>query len=156
MYKKRKRKEMSMNEKMPEIEKSQLYYGKTMHWITIVSCLITLIAPIFILLFPYSNLLNPALVFNAIFEGMKPAEIWEAAGVPFKSGAFWKLFLGNLFSPDGFATFGIALGCSVTLWALIPAFWQFIKKKDYFYACVALFVAALIALAMSGLVNMAG
>ena len=145
-----------MDKKMPEIHKSQLHYGEVVHWITIVSCLITLIAPVLILMFPGRNLLNPALIFNAIFEGKRSAEIWEAAGVPFKPGDFWKLFLGNIFTPDGFATIGLTLGCSVTLWALIPAAWQFIKKKEYFFVCVSLFVIALIALAMSGLVNMAG
>lgn len=145
-----------MEGKFPEIEKSQLYYGKVVHWITIISCLISLIAPVLILVFPERNLLNPFHIFNAIFEGKKTSEIWAAAGVPFKSGGFWKLFLGSFFTPDGFATFGIALGCSVSLWALIPAILQFIKKKEYLYICISLFVAALITLAMSGLVNMAG
>jgi hypothetical protein len=145
-----------MDGRISEIDKSQLYYGKVIHWVTIFSCLITLIAPVLILLFPHRNLLNPSLIFNAIFEGKNPAGIWESAGVPFKSGDFWKLFLTSLFTPDGFATLGIALGCSVTLWALIPAVWQFTRKKEYFYVFVSLFVIALIALAMSGLVNMAG
>ena len=145
---------MSMD--IPEVDKSQLYYGKVIHWLTIVACLVTLIAPVLILMFPHSNLLNPSLIFDAIFEGKRPPEIWEAAGVPFKPGSFWKLFLGNIFTPDGFATFGVTLGCSVTLWGLVPAAWQFLKKKEYFYVGVSLFVMALIALAMSGLVNMAG
>jgi hypothetical protein len=145
-----------MNGKMPEIHKAQLYFGVVVHWIIIISCLITLITPVFILIFPGSNLLNPTLIFDAIFSGKKPGEIWEAAGVPFKSGDFWKLFLGHIFTPDGFAILGLILGCSVTLWALIPAVWQFLKKKEYFYVFVSLSVAALIALAMSGLVNMAG
>ena len=148
-----------MDRKIPDnniIDKSQLYYGKAVHWITIVSCLISLITPVFILLYPDKNYLNEALLFDAIFKGRKSAEIWEAAGVPFKSGDFWKLFFSNLFTPDGFATLGITLGCSVTLWALIPAIWQYFRKKEYFYAGVSVFVMALIALAMSGLVNMAG
>ena len=145
-----------MNEKLPEIDKAQLHYGIVVHWVTIVSCLIVLITPVLILLFPEKNLLNPTKIFNAIFEGKKSAEIWEAAGVTFKSCDFWKLFFGSFTSPDGLATFGIILGCSVTLWALIPAVWQYIKKKEFFYVCVSLFVAALIALAMSGLINMAG
>ena len=140
----------------PAIEKSQIYYGKVVHWITIISCLISLIAPVLILMFPDKNLLNPSLIFNAIFEGKRSAEIWEAAGVPFRTGDFWKLFFSSLFTPDGFATFGLALGCSATLWGIIPAIWQFFKKKEYFYVCVSLFVMALIALAMSGIVNMAG
>ena len=147
---------MNMDNRLPEPEKSQLYYGLVVHWVTILSCLIVLIAPVCILLFARNNLLNPNLIFGAIFEGKRSAEIWAAAGVPFKSGEFWKLFLASFFTPDGFATLGVILGCSVTLWALIPAIWVFVKNREYFYTCVSLFIMALIALAMSGIVNMAG
>jgi hypothetical protein len=140
----------------PEIAKSQLHYGKVVHRITIVSCLLSMIAPVLILLLPGKNLLKPQLIFNAIFEGKKPAEIWEAAGAPLKTGDFWKLFFGSFFTPDKIAILSITLGCSVTLWALFPALFQFIKKKEIFFVFAALFIAALIALAMSGVVNMAG
>jgi hypothetical protein len=151
-----------MEGKMPvidpdiKIDKSQLYYGKTVHWITVASCLISLITPVFILLLPDKNHMNEALLFDAIIRGKKPAMIWEAAGVHFKSSDFWKLFIKNIFTPDGFAAFGVVLGCSVTLWALIPAAWQFTKKKEYFYVCVSVFIMALIVLAMSGIINVAG
>jgi hypothetical protein len=144
-----------MDEKTYDVEKSQLYFGNTVHRITIVSCLISLITPVFILLLPNKNYLNEALLFDAVFKGKKPADIWTAAGVTFNHGDFWKLFIKNFFTPDGFAAFGIVLGCSVTLWALIPAVLQFIKKKEYFYVCVSIFLMALIVLAMSGIVNMA-
>ena len=145
-----------MDNKIPIVDKSQLYYGIVTHWIIFTSFLISLIAPVFILMFPHINPLNHALLFNAIFEGLSPVEIWDAAGLPFRSGYFWKLFLSNIINPDGFAVLGVALGCSVTLWALIPVLWQFIKKKEYFYVHVSLFVMTLIALAMSGLFNIAG
>jgi hypothetical protein len=138
------------------ISKSQSYFGKTVHRVTVVSCLISLITPFFILLFPGKNYVNEALLFDAVFKGKNPDEIWNAVGVQFKSGDFWKLFIKNLFTPDGLAVFGIALGCSVTLWALTPAVLQFVKKKEYFYVGVSLFLMALIVLAMSGIVNMAG
>jgi hypothetical protein len=147
-----------MDEKTP-IDKSQLYFGKTVQRITVVSCIISIITPVFILLFPDKNYLNEAVLFDAVFKGKaykNPADIWKAAGLQFEAGGFWKLFIKNFFTPDGLAAFGIALGCSVTLWALIPAVWQFAKKKEYFFVCVSLFLMALIVLAMSGIVNMAG
>ena len=147
---------MSMNDERPVIDKSQLQYGTVYHWITLTSCIIALIAPVLILMFPRSSLLNSNLVFSAIFAGKSPAEIWEAAGLAFQPGDFWKQFRSNFFTAEGFATFGIVLGCSVTLWALIPAVRQFIKKKEYFYVCASLFIMSLVALAMSGIVNMAG
>jgi len=145
-----------MDTKLPQIGKSQLHYGVVAHWVSFASCLIALTAPVLILLFPGHSPSNPNLIFGAIFEGKKPAEIWAAAGVPFEASGFWKLFHDNFFTPDGFATLSVALGCSVTLWALIPALGQFIKNREYFYVCVSLFVMGLIILAMSGLVNMAG
>jgi Predicted permeases len=148
--------EIIMNGMLPYMDKSQLHYGKTAHWITGVSCLISLVTPFFILLFPNKNHLNEVLLFDAILKGKNPAEIWKAAGIQFKSGDFWPLFIKNFFTPDGLAAFGVALGCSVTLWALIPAVCQFTKKKEYFYVGVSIFLMALIVLAMSGIVNMAG
>ena len=145
-----------MDEKLPVINKSQLHYGVVAHWVSFASCIIALIAPVLILMFPGRNMSNPNLIFGALFEGHRPSEIWAAAGVPFESNGFWKLFLENFFTPDGFAILSVALGCSVTLWALIPSAWQFAKKKEYFYVCVSLFVMGLITLAMSGIVNMAG
>ena len=145
-----------MDRELPAIDKSQLYYGKVSHIVAIAACFVSLTAQALILSFPHSNLLNPNLIFGAIFEGKNPAEIWAAAGVSFKHGDFWNLFLGGSFTPDRLAIFGVVLGCSVTLWALIPAFWQFVKKREYFYVCVSLFVISLITLAMSGIINMAG
>jgi len=134
----------------------QLSYGETVHWITTVSGIFSFVAPFFILLFPKKNHLNEALLFETIFKGKNPTEIWKTAGVRFKPGDFWPLFIKNFLTPDGLAAFGIALGCSVTLWALIPAAWQFTKKKEYFYTGVSIFLMALIVLAMSGIINMAG
>ena len=145
-----------MDKPSPELGKGQLYYAAVAHWVTIASCLIALIAPVLILLFPERNLLNPNLLFGAIFEGKKSADIWAAAGVSFKSGDFWNLFLDHIFTPDGFAALGVVLGCSTALWALPPAVWDFINKREYFYIGVSLFVMTLILLAMSGLINMAG
>ncbi|MCL2373995.1 MAG: hypothetical protein FWC65_01975 [Treponema sp.] len=138
------------------IDKSQLQYGAVYRWIIMASCIISLIAPVFILMFPRSNLLNPHLVFNAIFEGKNPVEVWEAAGVAFQDGEFWRLFFSNIFAPDGFAAFGMILGCSVAFWALMPAVWQFGKKKEYLYVCVSLVIMGLIAIAMSGIANISG
>jgi len=143
-------------EKQPEIAKSQLYYGGVTHWVSIAVCFIALLAPVLILLFPGHNPSNPNRIFGAMFEGKRPAEIWAAAGVPFETSGFWKLFVKNFFTPDGFATLGVALGCTVTFWALLPAAWQYAKTKEYLYFCISLFVMVLIVLAMSGIANMAG
>ena len=138
------------------IDKCQVWYGHVVHWVTIIACLLSLITPVLILLFPSLNILNPNVVFGAVFEGKKGVEIWAAAGTPFKPGDFWPLLFKNLYCPDGLAILGISLGCSVTFWSLMPAVWILAKRKEYFYSGISLFVMALIALAMSGLIQMAG
>ena len=139
-----------------EIHKSQLYYGIVVHWLTIISCLIALVSPLLILSFSRADLLNPNLVFGAIFDGQKPAEIWESSGMQYVPGDFWRVYIRNLLRPDGLATSGIVLGFSITLLGLIPAVWVFAKKREYIYVGISVFIMALIILAMSGLINMAG
>ena len=135
--------------------KAQVYYGGVVHAVTIASCLIALLTPVLILLFPGANLLNPNLIFGAIFEGQSPAEIWLGAGVPLEQGSFWGLFWDNLFTPDGFAMFGIVLGCSSALWALIPTVWSYVKEKSWFYLGISVSIMLLIIFAMTGLVSVA-
>ena len=135
--------------------KARSRYGSVMYVIGFTSCMIALIAPVLILAFPQANILNPNLVFGAIFSGLNPSEIWATAGIEFKQGSFWPLLKNNLFTPDGFAMFGIALGCSSALWAFCPTAWSYIKGKKWFFLILAVFIQFLIALAMTGLVNLA-
>jgi len=139
-----------------EQAKAQMHYGYVVHGITIASCLIALAAPVLILSFPGANLLNPNLIFGAIFEGQSPYEIWLSAGVQFEPGDFWGLFWNGLFAPDGFAMFGIVLGCSSALWALLPSAWSYAKEKNALYLWISVFIVFLILLAMTGIINMAG
>ena len=143
-----------MDLKLPEIHNSQLLYGKTAHTITLIAFVVSVTAPVLILMFPQSCFLNPNLIFNAIFEGKNPKDIWMVSGTPLQPGSFWKLFLKRLFTPDGYATFGIALGSSISLWGYMVAAWQFGKKKEYFFLGVSLFLLAMILLSMSGIINM--
>ena len=139
-----------------EHDRAHVRYGGVMYAIGFISCMIALLAPLLILLFPHSNILNPNLVFGAIFSGQSPAEIWMTAGVDFRQGNFWRLLRDNLFTPDGFAIFGIALGCSSAFLALCTAAWSYAKGKKWFFLGVVLFNQLLMALAMTGLINMAG
>jgi len=148
---------MENNKNHVELHKAQLVYGDMIHWLTIVSCIIALFAPVFCLMFPKSNILNPGLVFEAIFDGKKTAQIWQAAGISVdENWSFWKSFFDNFFTAEGFAILGIVAGCSVTLWGLIPAIGVFFKKKEYLYVGISIFVMALIILAMSGILAMGG
>ena len=132
-------------------DKAQWHYGNIVHGITIASCLVALVSPVLILLFPQKNLLSPNLIFSAIFEGRRPYDIWETAGVSFEQLGFWQLIWNNLLRPDGIAMLAIALGTSVTMWALISTVWIYARGKNWFYTSVCVFIILLILFAMSGL-----
>jgi hypothetical protein len=50
---------------IPDVDKNQIYYRRVVFRIAIVSCLISLITPFFILLFPGKNYLNEVMLLSA-------------------------------------------------------------------------------------------
>src|SRR5690554_5893761 len=108
------------------VSSTQVMFGDIVKWITITSCIIALIAPVFILVKPANNLMNPNHIFSLIFSGEGSDAIWEKAASGFPGGHF---YLQSFFTGDGFGQFGIALGCSVALWALIPSTIEYFRSK---------------------------
>ncbi|MFA5689497.1 MAG: hypothetical protein WC959_10185 [Kiritimatiellales bacterium] len=127
----------------------QIIYGNVVHWVTVIVCVISTFALVFILAKPENNVLHPNRIFNSIFSGAAPEEVWANADGGFPGGHF---YLRNFSTGDGLAQFSITLGCSVTLWALLPVFFILIRKKDYLYTGICAFVFLLIAFSMSGLI----
>jgi hypothetical protein len=76
--------------------------------------------------------------------------VWQEVGGEFPGGHF---YLKHLTYGDGFTQFGLALGCSVALWALLMAAFAYAVDKIYLYVGLALWVAALVALSMIGIVG---
>jgi hypothetical protein len=145
---------------MSEIERgglaqSHAVYAWTVHVITIISAIVSLFVPIFIMAFPDANVLNPNHIFAAIFSGAKPGEIWalsKAGGFP---GAHF--FLKFPQAPDAWAMFGISMGCSVGLWGLIPAVVIQIKNENnYFEAIAGIILGLLLLLSMLGILALEG
>ena len=134
--------------KKPEIPKAQTVYGAIVYWITIVSCLICMVGPVISVANPENNVLNPYKLFNAIFQGKDTQTVWQEVGGGFPGGHF---YLKNLTYGDGFTQFGLALGCSVALWALIVSAFAYAREKVYLYAILALWVAGMVALSMIGI-----
>ena len=132
------------------IPRHQIIFGEIIKWTTIASCLIAMIAPVIGLAFPENNILQPNRIFALIFAGNNKDVIWAEAGSGFPGGHF---YLQNMFTGDGFAQFGVALGCSVALWALLPTIISYFKSKEYLCAFVSIFIALIIILAMTGLIS---
>ena len=132
----------------PEMPKAQTVYGAIVYWITIASCLICMVGPVISVANPENNVLDPYKVFNAIFQGKDAHTVWQEVGGGFPGGHF---YLKNLTYGDGFTQFGLALGCSVALWALIAAAVAYARDKVYLYVILALWVAGLVTVSMIGL-----
>jgi hypothetical protein len=109
-----------------------------------------MIGPILSVAAPENNVLNPYKLFNAIFEGKDAQTIWQEVGGDFPGGHF---YLKHLTYGDGLTQFGLAMGCSVALWALIAAAIAYGADKIYFYVILAIWVAGLVALSMVGIVG---
>ena len=133
------------------IPTSQRVYANVLHWVTLTVSIVTLFVPIFMLVNPANNVLNPNMIFTAVFNGASPSEIWALS----KSGIFpgAHFYLQNIFMADSWAMLTINIGCAVGLIAAIPAVLiQFFKEKDIFNACLGTAMATLIFCAITRII----
>jgi hypothetical protein len=138
-------------EETPKMPRAQTVYGAIVYWVTIISCLICMVGPVISVASPDNNVLNPYKLFNAIFQGKDAQTVWQEVGGKFPGGHF---YLKNLTYGDGFTQLGLALGCSVALWALLAAAIAYTADRIYFYVILSLWVAALVTVSMIGIVGM--
>ena len=134
----------------PKMPRAQIVYGGIVYWVTILACIICMIGPVISVASPDNNVLNPYKLFNAIFEGKDAKTVWQEVGGEFPGGHF---YLKNLTFGDGFTQFGLALGCSVALWALIAAAIAYAADRIYLYVALSIWVAGLVGLSMVGIVG---
>ena len=132
------------------IPASQVLYGDIVYWVTILAAIVCMVGPFLSMIFVDRNVLNPHYLFAAVFSGKDVEAIWNEVGRGFPGGHFWYDYFTY---GDGFTQFGLALGCSVALWALLAAAWAFLKQKTRLYALLALWVASLVALSAIGLIR---
>ncbi len=135
-------------EQAPKIPRVQIIYGEIVYWITIIACIICMIGPVISVAAPEKNVLNPYKLFNAIFQGKDAQTVWQEVGGGFPGGHF---YLKYFTYGDGFTQFGLALGCSVALWALIASAFAYAADKVYIYVGLSIWVAIMVALSMIGI-----
>ena len=135
-------------EQAPKIPRVQIIYGEIVYWITIIASIICMIGPVLSVARPEKNVLNPYKLFNAIFQGKDAQTVWQEVGGGFPGGHF---YLQNFTYGDGFTQFGLALGCSVALYALIAAAFAYAADKVYIYVGLSIWVAIMVALSMVGI-----
>jgi hypothetical protein len=135
-------------EQAPKMPRAQTVYGAIVYWITIAAAIVCMIGPVISVASPENNVLNPYKLFDAIFQGKDARTVWQEVGGEFPGGHF---YLKYFTYGDGFTQFGLALGCSVALWALIAAAIAYATDKIYLYVWLSLWVAAMVALSMIGI-----
>ena len=136
----------------PKMPFAQMIYGDIVYWLCVASALVCIIGPVVALLNVDDNVLNPHYLFSAIWEGKTAEEVWSVTGGSFPGGHFW---LKHFTAGDGFTQFGLALGCACALPALLGAavsYW-IDKPRRYLWASMALWVSALIAFSVLGIVG---
>lgn len=128
----------------------QLIYGEFVYWLSIIAALICTVAPIFAIAFPQGDILDPHLLFSAIWAGKSPDAIWQQAAGGFPGWHFW---LHNLSSGDAVIQFGIELGCCCAGLGLLVTSISYLTQKPrlYGWAIAALVIAIFIALAAAGI-----
>lgn len=135
---------------LPSVPRVQILFGEIVYWITIVSAIICMVGPLVAMLAPENNVVNPYFLFAAIFAGKTAPEVWAQASGGFPGGHF---YWHHLTTGDGFTQFGLALGCSVALWALLAAAFAYVKERSPLYTMLSLWVALLVVLSAVGIIE---
>ena len=140
-----------MTEDRPLAPLHNRVYGEIVYWITFTSCLICFVGPMFSMIWPDKNAMNPYFTYALVFEGMTGSEIWMTlyGDWPWFHSVWWN----NFFTGDGFTMFGITLGTTVAVWALIPTMFVFAKNKQPQYVIFSLIVVFMVIFAASGIVR---
>lgn len=134
--------------KMP---KAQVVYGDIVYSLTIVAALLCMVGPLMAVMNIDNNVCNPHYLFSAIWEGKDAMQVWAAGGTEFPGGHFW---MNNITKGDGLTQFGLVLGGSVALPALLGAAVFHLKDKMYLWVGMSLWVSFLIAVSATGVVSL--
>lgn len=134
-------------EEKPKPPLSGVVYGEIIYWGVWIGSLIVVIGSAMAFLTD-ANYIDPSYCISLIWEGMPSEKIWKGAigSLPHK---FW--YLLHLKTGDGLAAFGLALGVSSVIPALISAAIILIKKKERFFASLALIAALIVFVSMAGI-----
>ncbi|MCL2567955.1 MAG: hypothetical protein FWE12_00750 [Oscillospiraceae bacterium] len=140
---------------LDSIPKSQKIFGNTVYWVAIWSAIGAFFVPIFILLNPTNNILNPNTLFGAIFAGASPEEVWGYSVTGSFPGAHF--YIDYITKADSWAMLLIAIGCGFGLFGLVPAvLYQVKREKDWFCAILGTIIAVLTLLSVVGILRIEG
>ena len=137
----------------PVMPVAQIVYGEIVYWLCVAAAIICTVGPLYAMSNVDNNVLNPHYLFGAIWEGVAAPGVWSLSGGAVKGGHFW---MGNFLKGDGFTQFGLVLGGSVALPALVGAAIAYVgqKPRQLLWFFLALWVAFMISISCSGVVSL--
>jgi len=139
--------------RVPGQPKAHRVYGGVIFALSIAASLVSTVGLFLAVAFPERNLLNPHYLFSAIWQGMAPRQVWDAAG-GFPGAHFW---LGSLRKADGIVQLGVVLAGSSAGIAFVAAAFAYLgrKRREPGWAILVLLDAAIILFAALGIVRVA-
>jgi hypothetical protein len=138
----------------PVMPKANLVYGNIVYYLCIASAMICTIGPLIAMMNVDNNVLNPQLLFGAIWEGKDAMGVWSVGGAEYPGGHFW---ITNLFKGDGFTQLGLAIGGSCAGPALLGSAYYFMtdeKRKEPLWAALSIWNVILIIIAVTGVLSL--
>lgn len=135
---------MSKNERLS----GERLYGKTAYAIAIACAIAALIVPVFVLMFPKSNMLDPVSSFSKLLSEATPAEIWAESRYGSFLGAH--AYFTSPQSLDAWAMLVINVGCLGGFFGLVPSVIVKLRSRSYLDAALCGALACLIFLSAAG------
>jgi hypothetical protein len=135
------------------VSRAQEIYGNVTYWVCVAATMLCTVGPVICIAYPENNVMNPRLLFQYMWEGKKPDQIWQSAVGGFPGGHYWLRSLGR---GDGIIQFGLVLGCFSACLALTAASaaYVFEKPRQRGWALTALSIGVFAVLAALGFFHM--
>ncbi len=119
----------------PKPPLSGLVYGEIVYWGTLIGSFVSIIGAV-ISFVTKRNFVDPGYMLTAIWQGKSVEEIWTGATGALPHG-HW--YIHNLFTGNGLAEFGLAIGVfTITPACFCAAFFLFKEKEPIFGAMAAI------------------
>jgi len=133
----------------PKPPLSGLVYGEIVYWGTLIGSFVAIVGAV-ISFVTKRNFVDPGYMLTAIWQGKSVEEIWTGATGALPHG-HW--YIHNLFTGNGLAEFGLAIGVFTITPACFGAAIFLFKEKEPIFAAMAAIASFITILSMFGVLS---
>lgn len=130
----------------PKPPLSGLVYGEIVYWGTLIGSFVAIIGAV-VTFVTKRNFVDPGYMLTAIWQGKSVEEIWTGATGALPHG-HW--YIHNLFTGNGLAEFGLAIGVFTITPACLGAAIFLFKEKEPIFGTMAAIAGFITILSMIG------